>query len=202
MAENISKCPVDTVPIQTINRWEYGDITSLSAVKISNNPPGFKTFVKKVTEHLAARLGQDGLCLNSTESKAESLLQFVPLSLAISKDHPPMPSMSPRKTQSFDVCRIFSPWIDIAIEREPVPVVRAIVRYSERQLLADQAILDGARNVPPGAAIPLNSGEEYYNQYIYTYMLRYAWQYKHDSPLCPQDSSRLKSWCRLIFCGC
>ena len=188
MAENVSTCSVDTVPIQTMDRWGYKDITSLSAAQIQmgDTPPGFKAFVKKVTEHLAAKLGHEGLCLNSTESRAESLLQFVPLSLAIPKDYPPMPSMPPRKAQSFGVCRISSPWIDIAIEREPVPSVRAIIRFNERQFLADQAILDGARNVPPGMAIPLTRDEEY-NQYIRVYMHRYAWRYQRATPLPPEQ---------------
>jgi hypothetical protein len=47
-------------------------------------------------------------------------------------------------------CRISSPWIDIAFERKPVPWIRAIVRWNERQLLTDQAILAGAKNVPQG----------------------------------------------------
>jgi hypothetical protein len=62
-------------------------------------------------------------------------------------------------------CRISSPWIDLTVYRAPIPhvtqasQVRGIVRWNERQLLADQAILAGAKNVPLGMAMPLSPSE-------------------------------------------
>jgi len=64
-------------------------------------------------------------------------------------------------------CRISSPWIDLAFERRPVPWIRGIVRWNQRQLLADQAVLAGARNVPPGVAMPLRGSE--YSHFAHEY---------------------------------
>ena len=157
MAENTSTCPVDTVPIQIIRGAEPLAVTRLSDTRIADFPPGFTAFVTAATEHIAAKLGQDKLCLNSVESKERSLIQFVSWTI-ISHSHP-LHSMPPSDVQSSGVSRISSPWIDLVIEREPVPSVRAIVRYSERQLLTDQAVLAGARNVPPGVALPITESE-------------------------------------------
>jgi hypothetical protein len=44
-------------------------------------------------------------------------------------------------------------------DRKPVPHVLAIVRWNARQLLADQAILAGAKNEPLRKAMPLGPGE-------------------------------------------
>jgi hypothetical protein len=67
-------------------------------------------------------------------------------------------------------CRIYSPWIDLIVDRgvkrpsdrsdrKPVPHVLAIVRWNERQLLADQAMLAGVKNVPLNRPMPLNPRE-------------------------------------------
>jgi hypothetical protein len=39
-------------------------------------------------------------------------------------------------------------------------LIRGIVYWNERQLLVDQAMLTGARNMPPGRAMPLTPREE------------------------------------------
>ncbi|MDR2724712.1 MAG: hypothetical protein LBC90_01320, partial [Candidatus Adiutrix sp.] len=168
MAEDISQCPVDTVPIQIMSLTEPGytaDVTMLS--RVSRYPaglPGFPAFATAVTEHVAAKLAQEKLCLDNAESQDRSLLLFVPLRLSIPPTSLPRLEVQP----SSGGCRIYSPWIDLAIERGPVPWVRGIVRWSERQLLADQAVLAGARNVPPGVAMPLNPKElsKYGEKYV------------------------------------
>jgi hypothetical protein len=70
-------------------------------------------------------------------------------------------------------CRISSPWIDLVGYREPVPYVtpasqvRGIVRWNVRQMLADQAVLDGVKNVPPGVAMPPTGFEIHYYSGLY-----------------------------------
>jgi hypothetical protein len=63
------------------------------------------------------------------------------------------------------ICHISSPWIDLVVDRGTVPQIRGIIRWNEHQLLVDQAILDGAKNVPPGMALPLDPGELGYFEY-------------------------------------
>ena len=170
MAENLSTCNVDTVPIQIFSTWGGEPVTTLSAAKksFSSGEPNFNAFVTSVTEHLAAKLAQENLCLSSAESKKRSLLKFAFLPGDIAgTDNSTQSLVQPLEVKSLGVCRISSPWIDIAIEREPVPSVQAIVRFSERQLLADQAVLAGARDVPPGVAMPMARGE--FSQYTSAY---------------------------------
>lgn len=147
------KCSVDTVPIQITNGTRQDSVTTLSAARISDSNPHFRAFVTAVTEHVADRLAQENLCTDNTDSKEQSLLQFVNWPLTVSENKPlaPMPSLD---IQASGGCRISSPWIDIAFERGPVPSVRGVVRWNDRQLLADQAVLEGARNVPTGLPTP------------------------------------------------
>lgn len=158
-AGGVSQCPVEAVPIQIVNVKKSGPVTSLSAAKISGSRPQFRSFVRAVTEHVAARLVRDQLCIDGAESKRQSLLQFVGWEFADERGKEflaPALSMEARLSGG---CRISSPWIDIVFERRPDPWIRGVVRWNERQLLADQAVLAGARNVPTGLAMPLQLGE-------------------------------------------
>jgi hypothetical protein len=123
--------------------------------------------VAAVTERVNAQLAKNKLCVKSAEStdnmeSAEfnyrSLLQFVqwPLFMPYKYIVPALPSTG---WHGPPFCRIYSPWIDLVVERKPVPRIFGIVRWNERQLLADQAVLDGAKNVPPGVVMPLSSSE-------------------------------------------
>jgi len=170
-AESVAPCSVDTVPIQILPvnaslppeyQAKYHSVITLSADMLSDryfrsfmiDNPLFGAFMTSVTEHVATKLAKDKLCLTSPESGERSLLQFENLPLSIG-GNTPRTLLPPLDAHSFSGCRISSPWIDFALEREPVPWVRGIVRWNARQLLADQAVLAGAKNVPPGAAMPL-----------------------------------------------
>ena len=157
-AGGVSQCPVDTIPIQIMHATRSDPETTLSAARISDSYPHFRAFVTTVTEHVAARLAKNKLCLDSANSKKQSLLQFVNWPLAISGDKPLAPVLSLDARPSGG-CRITSPWIDLAFERKPVPWIHGVVRWNQRQLLADQAVLAGARNVPSGVAMPLKRSE-------------------------------------------
>ncbi len=159
MAESVSNSSVDSIPIQIVNNTDRPSVTMRSNAQIFDFPPGFASFVTTVTKHLAAKSTQEKLYLDNIESKGLSLLQFVPLAINSGSRS----SVPPLEDRAFGVCRINSPWIDLAIERSPVPFVRGIVRYNERQLLTDQAILDGVSNIPLGQAIPLTNDE--FNRY-------------------------------------
>ena len=167
MAENISTCSVDTVPIQIVKSWRDTPVVTLSTVRLSSGDPSFNTFITTVTEHLAAKLAQENLCLISAESQERSLVQFVFMHLGTPTTNPSLPL-----EQSNNGCRISSPWIDIAVERGPVPSVRAVVRFNEHQLLADQAVLAGAQNIPPGTYLPLEIKE--FSRYVAEYSARYS----------------------------
>lgn len=150
----VSQCPVDTIPIQIVSDTRNGPETTLSAAELSDSNPHFRAFATAVTKHIAARLAKDKLCLDSADSKKQSLLQFANWRLV---ENPIL--AQPLSARPSSGCRITSPWIDLAIERKPIPWVRGIVRWNERQLLVDQAVLAGAKNVPPGVAMPLEERE-------------------------------------------
>ena len=157
-ASGASQCSVNTVPIQITNETASGPVTTLSGSNLSTTDPTFRAFVSAVTEHVATRLAKGKLCINSADSKKQSLLQFVKWPLATSGNEPLAP-VSSLDEQPSGGCRITSPWLDLIFERRPIPRIRGVIRWNERQLLADQAVLSGARNVPPGVAMPLKQRE-------------------------------------------
>ena len=173
MAESVSKCPVDSVPIQLASHGEVFPETTLSAAKLSGfarlpigDYPYFPAFVTTVTEHIVAKLAEDKLCLSSAKSKEHSNLQFVHW-LFFSPDDKPLVPAPPLNVRPTNGCWVSSPWIDIAIERKPIPWVRAVIRFNERQLITDQAILAGAYNMPSGIAIPLMATK--YRSFVYEF---------------------------------
>jgi hypothetical protein len=107
-------------------------------------------------------------CMINAERRKRSLLQFVEWGLTVRHEYlvPAMISIGGRGLPS---CRISSPWMDLVFYQEPsreqashmtpVSEIRGIVRWNERQMLADQAVLAGAKNVPPGVAMPITGPE-------------------------------------------
>ena len=163
---NVSRCS-NTVPIEIIAPG-YGTEIIHSPAEISDSLPHFSAFVTVVTEHVAARQARDKLCISDTEGmkglerldsmgraafEKRSLLQFVHWHFAMGHGFyvPVLPSMGGVHID----CRLFSPWIDLVVIRKPIPQIRGVVRWNERQLLADQAVLAGAKNVPLDRAMPL-----------------------------------------------
>jgi hypothetical protein len=165
VAGDVSSCPVDTVPIQIMIPASNGNEIMRSAAEISGDLPHFRVFVTDVTKHINSRLVRDKLCINSAGStddmknikrERRSLLQFVEWPLFMGGREYLVPGMAFTGPPS---CEIYSPWIDLVVVREPVPQIVGIVRWNERQLLVDQAVLAGAKNVPPGMAMPPKPGE-------------------------------------------
>ncbi|MDR0717342.1 MAG: hypothetical protein LBF50_07995, partial [Azoarcus sp.] len=113
-----------------------------SAAKIPDSFPHFRAFATAVRKHIYSRLVRDKLCIKGAESMESmrnagagerSLLQFVRWRYSMPHEYlvPMMTSMGGRAPPS---CQITSPWIDLVVYRTPVPQVRGIVYWSERQL--------------------------------------------------------------------
>jgi hypothetical protein len=164
-AEEVLPCSYE-VPIQIIKSGIDGVNIETSANGISNDLP-IRAFVTNVTEHINSRLTENQLCIAGAESmeskqsaknKNHSLLQFVDWPLFTHRDYlvPVLPSIGGLSPSS---CVVYSPWIDIVLVRKPVPQIVGVVRWNERQLLADQATLAGAKNVPLGEAMPLKPND-------------------------------------------
>lgn len=153
-----SACPTNKVPVQIVSERSTDLDPQLAAAKISAPHLPLHTFIKGVTQHISTRLAASKLCIDSAESKKRSLLQFVNMPLVYLYKPVASPSLTLPAKSSAD-CRITSPWIDFAMGRSPTPWVRAVVRWNERQLLVDQAILAGMPNVPPGVPKQLRHDE-------------------------------------------
>jgi hypothetical protein len=101
--------------------------------------------------------------MREAERENRSLLQFVHWDIDMSHLAYTVPVMTFIGGRPSPSCWIGSPWIDLAVYRTPVPQIRGIVYWNERQLLVDQAVLDGARDVLLGRAMPLSdTGLAYY----------------------------------------
>ncbi|TLN00588.1 hypothetical protein FDZ73_18955 [bacterium] len=185
-ASGVSACPVDKVPIQITSKGSSPKSTlsdtnraGFFSEHLSGNHPHFRAFVTAVTEHTAARLAKEKCCLDSAESQKRSLLQFVDWPLFNNKS---LASVPPLDAQPSGGCRISSPWMDLAFERKPVPWIRGIVRWNQRQLFADQAVLSGANNVPLGVAKPLTYIEM--GHFLGEYE---RWRFHHESEATPLE---------------
>jgi hypothetical protein len=164
-AAGLAKCPVDAVPMQAVSPG-YGS-SSVSVANIPSSAHRFPAFVIAVMEHVAGQLSKERACIDSAESKNRSLFQFVAWPLLGLDGRYPGPVLK-SDAPGPGSCRISSPWVDIVFERKPVPSIRAVVRWNERQMLADQAVLVGIKNVPTGVAIPLTGGEFWSSVNAYT----------------------------------
>jgi hypothetical protein len=157
------------VSIQIMTPGYGGAEIKRSTAEIPEAIPYFRAFVTTITEHVAARLVRDKLCISNAKSmedmdsmgnaefKRLSLLQFTHWNLVMHYDF--LVPVPPHPPQGSGGCVISSPWIDLALVRSPVPAIRAAVRWNEHQLLADQAILASVHNVPQSMAMPLKPRE-------------------------------------------
>jgi len=145
MAEGISTCSGGSVPIEI----EFAAFV---------DDPEFPDFVTVIEKHIETKLAEAKLCIASAKSKERSQIRFVHWLFFTPENRTLVPA-PPLDVCPANGCCVSSPWIDIAIERKPVPWIRAVIRFNERQLITDQAILAGAYNVPQGIAMPLTASE-------------------------------------------
>lgn len=156
-AGEISRCPINDIPIQIINNTTSGPVTFLSEADVSDSSPSisphFRYFVTSITERIKTHLSNENICIDTSRS----LIQFVKWPLTIQPNDELLSPTLPQNKQTASGCRIISPWIELVIERGQFPSVQGIVRWNQRQLLTDQANLDDGRNVVVGLASPLRS---------------------------------------------
>ena len=158
-AGEISGCPKNDIPIQIINQTTSGPVTFISEADISDPSPSisphFRYFVTSITERIKTNLGKDNICVDTNRS----LISFVKWPLTVRPNDELLSPSLPQNKRVASGCRITSPWIELVIERGQFPLVQGIVRWNQRQLLADQANLDAGRDVIVGLASPLGSKE-------------------------------------------
>ncbi|MDR2220673.1 MAG: hypothetical protein LBE24_08870 [Methylobacillus sp.] len=170
IAGDITPCSADTVSFQVISQTGKSRVITTSGFgsKQASDPNSYRyALMASVRERVAVRLAEKNLCQDIAKNKERSLIQFVDWPFSTLQKKLTVPALPP-DTPSSGGCRITSPWLDVAFERKPVPQIRAIVFWNERQLWADQAILDGAKNVPSGVMMPL-MGDESIDRYATDY---------------------------------
>ncbi|WP_374334346.1 hypothetical protein [Leeia sp.] len=151
-----ASCPADLIPIRLVDPSNRAPVTTLSTIRWAEHTPAYREFVTAISQHLAARLADPQHCPASAASQQRSLLRFVRWTLVYPAGSPPQ-VFTTLKDAPTRGCQLHSPWLDLSIERGPVPWVQGIVRWNERQLLADQARLAGLDGVVDGVAMPFSA---------------------------------------------
>lgn len=170
-ATSASACSFDGSQIQIVDDSGTGASVPLSVDRIAD--PAYRTFVARVIEHLSARLGAAGLCPGDDGDADAVLVRFVRWPLVTSGDNP-LPPLPTLDAGSGDGCRVVSPWAELAIDQQPVPRIRGLFVWNERQFLADQAALEDPRHAPDMRPAPLtqSSFERYADDYARSEILR------------------------------
>jgi len=136
--------------------------------------PNFKNFVTEIINFLTGKIGSGKLCHESSaHHPLEAVLFFVYRPLIASGKDPVSLSADVTALKSEAVCRLDSPWAELTISRSPKPVLRAVFRWNERQILLDQALLAGASTVHPAVVDPIEASvfEEYAADYTNAVLL-------------------------------
>ena len=127
-----SECNQGSVSIQAVDGIGGGQ--SKSIAEISN--PLFQAFVSSVVEGIGQQDWMTSDC-NAGRGNARNLdLLFVRVSLGARV--PDEYFRDPLGTSSLKNCSLYSPWVDIEIDRADV---RGVIRWSQRQLVIDQMLM-------------------------------------------------------------
>lgn len=127
-----SACNESAVSIQVSDEIRGPRVASLSKV----SDPVLKKFATTVTAHVERIARGGGECV-----EGDFNLVFVRTPLVENHPAKPLPSISGE--EAFNGCRISSPWVEFEFDNSPVPKGRGVIRWSQRQLLVDQAMLAG-----------------------------------------------------------
>jgi hypothetical protein len=115
----------------------------------------FKQFITSVSEHVAGEIGGWTAAAETSADKAEVSLTFVRRPLLRADDAPVLPASTLFPPNIDGERRLDSPWVKIAISPPPHCAVHAVVIWSERQFLLDQALMSGARARSDESVVPI-----------------------------------------------
>lgn len=135
----------------------------------------FKRFVSTLSNYIANKINEKEECPQTSTPDGTIILSFVyrPL-ITNTKPYsaPTFPSEFDKKTSN--ICRIDSPWVKLSLSYVPQLTLNAVITWNERQMMVDQAVLNGADMPPPGSPIaPIEDTlfEKYITDYSNTVLL-------------------------------
>jgi len=174
-----SACNESTISIQISDEIRGPRVTSLSKV----SDPGYQEFARTITSHVERLLQEGGGC--SGKESNDSNLVFVRSPLVQSRPVEPLPSSSGES--AFNGCRLSSPWVDFEFDNSSVPKARGVIRWSQRQLLIDQALIAGDIKIADAGTAALSDGEfeRYTRAYVHSEIYRKPSATLLDSPIPP-----------------
>lgn len=182
---NASACNENSLSIQVADEIRGPRVVSLSEV----SDPVYQKFASIITSHVERLLLAGGGGFNCSN------LHFVRRPLIQNRQAEPIPSISGES--DFNGCRISSPWVDFEFDNSEPHKVRGVIRWSQRQLLIDQALIAGDIQVADARVAVLSDAEfeRYAQAYVDSEVHRKPNATLLDSPI-PPDILWLfqKSW--------
>ena len=146
-----SACNESFLPIQIVDELRGPRAVSLSEV----SDPVFRKFVSTITSHVERLLQEGGDCVGEDVNHSGLLVVRTPLV----QNFPVIPLPSDFGEPAFNGCRISSPWVDFEFDNSVAPKVRGVIRWNQRQLLVDQAMLVGDIQVADARITELSDDE-------------------------------------------
>lgn len=186
-AGNAFACGKGSISVRVVDEGSGGRALRVSEI----SDPALQGFVSSVTSHVESLIEGKGGC---TGVNGSSLL-FVRSPLV--RRGSSIPRSNGIGASGVTGCRLYSPWVDLEVDDSVPPKVHGVIRWSQRQLLIDQAMMDGSIQAVGVEAVALSSGEfeRYAKFYAETEILKKKEAVSLESPI-PSDILWLfrKSW--------
>lgn len=163
-AVQASACSENSLSIKIVDQIRGPEFSSISEI----SDPVYRNFASIITSHVESLMQRGGGCVG--EGVNYSSLIFVRGPLIQNRPAAPLPSSSGESI--FNGCRLSSPWVDFEFDNSTTSKIRGVIRWSQRQLLVDQAMMAGDIQVADAKAAALSDGEfESYAQAYVDYEL-------------------------------
>lgn len=142
-------CSGSSISVAIVDEGRGGRTLRVSEI----SDPALQKFVVSVASRVEDLIEEKEGCTVSDESA----LLFVKSSLIYRGSS--MPRSRSSDSSQIAGCRLYSPWVDFEVDHSASPKVRGIIRWSQRQLLIDQAMMDGVTQAADVEAVALSSDE-------------------------------------------
>ncbi len=143
--------------------------------------PSFREFVKTVSDHvLTTACGGRALPQPTNSADADVQLLFIKRPLVKQAGAAAADPLAAEKHHAPDLRRLDSPWVKLAISREPLCRVGAVFVWNERQLLRDQASMAAGRAVGTGAPVAIDGAV----------LVQYSEEYAERVVLAPPEAGK------------
>jgi hypothetical protein len=178
-AVNASVCSKNSLSVQVVD--EISGERAASIAEVSD--PVLRNFASIISLHVERLLQTADDCVG--EGVNHSDLLFVRKPLVQNRTAKPLPGSFGGST--FNGCHLSSPWVDFEFDNSVAPKARGVIRWSQRQLLIDQAIMAGDVQAADTRVVVLNDDEfrEYAKAYADLEIVRKSETISLSSPIPP-----------------